>query len=124
MTNFDTVVRWIKAFEADHKPDLWLKLIREEYQELEDAITDGDEIAIADAIADLEWVMHGYSYSLRHDADAIFQEVKRSNFSKMGEDGHPIKRGDGKIMKGPNYSPPALESFIEVAVATRARDER
>jgi predicted HAD superfamily Cof-like phosphohydrolase len=124
VTQFETVIKWIETFDADHKPDLWLSLINEEYRELQEAIAEGDEIAIADAMADLQWVMHGYSYSLRHDADAIFAEVERSNNSKLGLDGLPIRREDGKIMKGPNYSAPQLEPFVIAARASRARDGR
>lgn len=88
------------------------KLNREEIQELFDAWEDEDLVEYADAVCDLVYVLVGSLVSFGVDFDACFAEVHRSNMSKLGEDGKPIVRHDGKILKGPNFTPPDLRSII------------
>lgn len=87
---------------------LRIDLIKEELQELEDAIEDQNIIDILDALSDLQYVLDGtyLEFGLEHLKDASFAEVHRSNMSKVGSDGQPIKREDGKILKGPYYRAP------------------
>lgn len=95
--------------------ELRLDLIQEEVEELEDAINESNLVAIADALTDILYVVYGAGHSFGIDLDACYAEVHRSNLSKLGEDGRPLKREDGKVMKGPNYSPPDLESILNGA---------
>src|SRR4051812_31492614 len=80
---------------------LRLKLIREETDELEAALKAGDMVAAADALADLEYVVHGTSLSMGITTRPLFMEVHRSNMSKLGPDGQVLRRDDGKVLKGP-----------------------
>ncbi len=85
------------------------RLIQEEYYEFVDAKTDIDRL---DALADLLYVVYGAAHALGYDIDGAFREVHRSNMSKLDSDGKPIYREDGKVMKGPNYTPPDLHPFV------------
>lgn len=93
----------------EEQAELYISLIDEEYSELADAETDEDCL---DAICDLIWVLVGLGSSLGYDVAGAWQEVVDSNMSKLGENGRPIIREDGKIMKGPNYFRPSLTQFI------------
>lgn len=87
-------------------------LHREEFSELIDAMDRGNLIDLADAICDLVYVVVGTAVSFGIPFDRCFQEVQASNMSKLGEDGKPIVREDGKILKGPNFFKPNLERVI------------
>ncbi len=87
-------------------------LLREEARELIDACDAGDLIKIADGIADVLYVVYGTAVTYGLDADALLREVHRSNMSKLDEHGNPVRRDDGKILKGANYSPPQLDRVI------------
>lgn len=93
-----------------------LALLKEELAELEQAIANNDRLEILDALTDLQYVLDGtyIVFGMAHMKDAAFAEVHRSNMSKLGEDGNPIYREDGKVLKGPRYSPPNLERFFEL----------
>jgi predicted HAD superfamily Cof-like phosphohydrolase len=84
------------------------KLIREEFKELMKALEEEDIVGIADGLADLTVVVYGTALSYGIDLDRVMQEVHRSNMSKLGEDGKPIYREDGKVLKGPYFSPPDI----------------
>ena len=90
-------------------------LLIEEVDELVQALKDGDQIETLDALVDIQYVLDGAFLSLgfAHLKDAAFDEVHRSNMSKLDEKGNPIYRGDGKILKGANYSPPNLAGVID-----------
>ena len=92
--------------------ELRLELIQEELEELSDAVADRDMIQIADALTDLLYVVYGAGHSFGLDLDECFEEVHRSNMSKLGENGRPIYREDGKVMKGPGYFEPDLEGIL------------
>ena len=121
-TNFELVGDFMEAFGQDVQleptwPDfntreLRLELIAEELDELSDAIADRDMIQIADALTDLLYVVYGAGHAFGIDLDECFQEVHSSNMSKLGENGRPIHREDGKVMKGPGYFEPDLESIL------------
>ena len=92
--------------------ELRLELIQEELDELSDAVADRDMIQIADALTDLLYVVYGAGHAFGLDLDECFEEVHRSNMSKLGENGRPIHREDGKVMKGPGYFEPDLEGIL------------
>lgn len=96
--------------------ELRINLIAEELKELQEALENDDVLETLDALIDLQYVLDGafLSFGLHPVKDAAFNEVHRSNMSKLGEDGKPIRReGDGKVMKGPNYFKPDLAQFIK-----------
>lgn len=95
--------------------DLRIDLLREELKELEDAIEAIDEVAVLDALTDLQYVLDGAYLALGFSKykDAAFAEVQASNMSKLGEDGKPICREDGKILKGANYFKPNLQKILK-----------
>lgn len=121
-TNFELVGDFMEAFGQDVQleptwPDfntreLRLELIAEELDELSDAVADRDMIQIADALTDLLYVVYGAGHAFGLDLDECFQEVHASNMSKLGPNGRPIHREDGKVMKGPGYFEPDLESIL------------
>ena len=101
------------GFPDERTRSLRIDLIDEEFNELIDAENDGDLVAVADALADLDYVINGMALQYGINLDDCFAEVHRSNMSKLGEDGKPIYREDGKILKGPNYFKPNLEQFVK-----------
>jgi predicted HAD superfamily Cof-like phosphohydrolase len=95
---------------------LRINLLQEELNELKEALANNDVLETLDALIDLQYVLDGafLSFGLQQVKEAAFAEVHRSNMSKLGEDGQPIRRPeDGKVMKGPNYTPPDLTPFIK-----------
>ncbi len=121
-SNFEKVGDFMEAFgqRVEMEPtwpdfntrELRLELIQEELDELSDAVADRDMIQIADALTDLLYVVYGAGHSFGIDLDECFEEVHRSNMSKLGENGRPIHREDGKVMKGPGYFEPDLEGIL------------
>jgi predicted HAD superfamily Cof-like phosphohydrolase len=95
---------------------LRLELIREEFEELTVATNAMDIVEIADALTDILYVVYGAGHAFGIDLDECYHEVHRSNMSKLGEDGKPIYREDGKILKGPNYFHPNLEDILDGAL--------
>jgi hypothetical protein len=92
-----------------------MDLLEEELRELGEALEERDPVAVLDALTDLQYVLDGAYLALGFHAykgDALL-EVHRSNMSKLGENGRPIYREDGKILKGPNYSPPDLAAVLK-----------
>ena len=122
MTNFEKVKEFMDIFGQEIKNkaefpnekiiDLRKKLIEEEFQELKDAIKDNDIVEVADALTDILVVTYGAGVAFGIDLDKCFQEVHRSNMSKLSQEGKPIYNEFGKVMKGPNYSRPDLKKFI------------
>ena len=92
--------------------ELRYELIREELEEMREALDTKDLVGIADALADLLYVVYGAGHSFGLDLDACFNEVHRSNMSKLDKNGKPIYREDGKVLKGEDYSPPDLKSTL------------
>jgi predicted HAD superfamily Cof-like phosphohydrolase len=91
------------------------KLMAEELKEFKEAYENNDLIEVADALTDLAYVLFGsvLEFGLQDKFEALFEEVQRSNMSKLDENGRPIKREDGKILKGPNFFLPDLKGIIE-----------
>lgn len=95
---------------------LRINLLAEELDELKEALDNGDLVETLDALIDLQYVLDGafLSFGLHGVKDEAFAEVHRSNMSKLGEDGKPIRReSDGKVLKGPNYFKPDMAQFIK-----------
>jgi predicted HAD superfamily Cof-like phosphohydrolase len=112
METFGQEVKTSPAFPDEDTCKLRVELIAEELKELVEAINDKDIVEVADALTDILYVTYGAGHAFGVDLDACFDEVQRSNMSKLGEDGKPIYREDGKILKGPNYFAPDLTKFI------------
>ena len=123
-TNFECVQEFMEVFgqEVKTKPEwpdvetmeLRIDLIEEELGELQNAIIDADGtlVDVADALSDLLYVVYGAGHSFGIDLDKCFTEVHRSNMSKLGEDGKPIYREDGKVLKGKNFTEPNLKEVL------------
>ena len=92
---------------------LRLSLIKEELLELTDAIKDKDLIEVADALTDILYVTYGAGHAFGINLDKCFEEVQKSNMSKLDKNGKPIYNEYGKVMKGPNYFKPDLSKFIK-----------
>ena len=91
------------------------ELMKEENEEYLEAAQKGDLVEVADALGDMLYILAGtmLAHGMQDKIEAVFTEIQRSNMSKLGEDGQPIYREDGKVLKGPNYSKPDLKSIIE-----------
>jgi predicted HAD superfamily Cof-like phosphohydrolase len=123
MTNFEKVGSFMKTFgqEVKSRPslstdkinNLRLSLIKEELEELKDAIKKKDLLEIADALTDILYVTYGAGHAFGINLDKCFDEVQKSNMSKLGADSKPIYNENGKVMKGPNYFKPDLSKFIK-----------
>ena len=123
MSNFDDVGTFMQTFgqEVKNKAEfpkeeiikLRYDLIKEELNELQNAIKIKNLKEIADALTDILYVTYGAGHAYGIDLDKCFSEVQRSNMSKLGEDGKPIYNEKGKVMKGPKYFKPNLKQFIE-----------
>ena len=122
MSNFSKVGIFMKTFGQDvkNKPSfstdkinkLRLDLIKEELEELSEAMKNKDLLEVADALTDILYVTYGAGHAFGIDLDKCFNEVQNSNMSKLDINGKPIFNSDGKVMKGPNYFKPDLKKFI------------
>ncbi|MDC0876169.1 nucleoside triphosphate pyrophosphohydrolase family protein [Candidatus Pelagibacter sp.] len=122
MSNFNKVGIFMKTFgqEVKNEPSLStdkinklrIDLIKEELEELKEAMDNNDLLEVADALTDILYVTYGAGHAFGIDLDKCFDEVQNSNMSKLGENGEPIYNESGKVMKGPNYFKPDLTKFI------------
>jgi len=92
-------------------------LIEEEVRELSEAAEAGDLVAVADALADIVYVAYGTAHVYGIDLDAVLDEVHASNMTKLGADGRPVRRADGKVLKGPGYRPPDISAVLGAGAA-------
>ena len=123
MTNFEKVGLFMKTFgqEVKNKPglssdkinNLRISLINEELEELKQAMKNKDLKETVDALTDILYVTYGAGHAFGVNLDKCFDEVQKSNMSKLGEDGKPIYNEAGKVMKGPSYFKPDLSKFIK-----------
>jgi len=113
MKTFGQIIRTKAEFPDNKTMQLRYDLIKEELDELEEAMKTKDLKEIADALTDILYVTYGAGCAYGIDLDKCFKEVQRANMSKLGEDGKPIYNEKGKVMKGPNYSEPNLKPFVE-----------
>ncbi len=122
MSNFSKVGIFMKTFGQDvkNKPSfstdkinkLRIDLIKEELNELQEAMKNNDLLEVADALTDILYVTYGAGHAFGIDLDRCFNEVQNSNMSKLDENGKPIYNDAGKVMKGPNYFKPDLSKFV------------
>ena len=103
-----------KADLGTEKNMLRYKLMREENEEYLEAANNGDIVEVADALGDMLYILCGtiIEHGLQDKIEEVFNEIQRSNMSKLGEDGEPIYREDGKVLKGPNYFKPNIEDIL------------
>jgi predicted HAD superfamily Cof-like phosphohydrolase len=99
---------------GEAKNTLRYNLMKEENEEYLEAVQNNDLVEIADALGDMMYILCGtiIEHGLQHKIEEVFDEIQRSNMSKLGEDGNPIYREDGKVMKGPNYFKPDFSKLI------------
>lgn len=105
----------MKADLGALKNELRFNLMKEENEEYLEAVQNNDIVEIADALGDMLYILCGtiLEHGLQHKIEAVFDEIQRSNMSKLGEDGKPIYREDGKVMKGPNYFKPNFSDILK-----------
>ena len=122
MTNFESVKKFMETFGQEIREkasfpeekitSLRYDLIKEELDELKEAIDNRDIKEVADALTDILYVTYGAGHAFGINLDKCFEEVQNSNMSKLGTDGKPIYNDKGKVMKGPNYFKPDLNKFV------------
>ena len=122
MSNFESVKKFMETFGQEIKEkasfpnekitSLRYDLIKEELDELKEAIKNKDIKEVADALTDILYVTYGAGHAFGIDLDKCFDEVQNSNMSKLDENGKPIYNESGKVMKGPNYFKPNLSKFV------------
>ena len=122
MTNYEKVGIFMKTFGQEVKSDpslstdkinkLRIDLIKEELDEFTEAMKNKDLLEVADALTDILYVTYGAGHAFGINLDQCFNEVQNSNLSKLGSDGKPIYREDGKVMTGPNYFKPNFSKFF------------
>jgi predicted HAD superfamily Cof-like phosphohydrolase len=103
------------ATEPTPRPENWklrIALLREEFEEYVAAAEAGDLVEVADALADMAYVIYGTACEYGIPLDAVLDEVHRSNMSKLGADGRPVYREDGKVLKGPAFRPPDIAAAL------------
>jgi predicted HAD superfamily Cof-like phosphohydrolase len=113
MQTFGQEVKIKAEFPNKKIIQLRYELIKEELEELNQAIKNKDIIEVADALTDILYVTYGAGHAFGVDLDKCFDEVQQSNMSKLGPDGKPIYNESGKVMKGPNYFKPNLNKFLK-----------
>tara|TARA_B110000977_G_scaffold72410_1_gene98074 strand:+ start:570 stop:959 length:390 start_codon:yes stop_codon:yes gene_type:complete len=99
---------------SDQIKELRFNLMKEENEEYQEAIQNNDLIEVADALGDMLYILCGtiLTHGMQHKITEVFEEIQRSNMSKLGADGNPIYREDGKVMKGPNYFKPDIKAIL------------
>ena len=112
MKTFGQEVKLKPSFSSDKINKLRIDLIKEELDELQEAMKNNDLLEVADALTDILYVTYGAGHAFGIDLDKCFDEVQNSNMSKLGENGEPIYNESGKVMKGPNYFKPDLSKFV------------
>ena len=113
METFGQEVKDKTEFPNEKIVQLRSNLIKEELDELNQAIKDNDIKEVADALTDILYVTYGAGHAFGVDLDKCFEEVQQSNMSKLGSDGKPIYNKSGKVMKGPYYFKPDLNKFLK-----------
>ena len=122
MTNFESVKKFMEIFGQEIKEkacfpnekitSLRYDLIKEELEELKEAMNKKDIIEVADALTDILYVTYGAGHAFGIDLDKCFDEVQNSNMSKLDDSGKPIYNESGKVMKGPKYFKPNLKKIV------------
>ena len=104
----------MKADLGENKNKLRFNLMDEENNEYFEAVQNNDLVEVADALGDMLYILCGtiLEHGMQHKIEQVFEEIQRSNMSKLGADGKPIYREDGKVLKGPNYFKPNIEDIL------------
>lgn len=123
--NIDAVKAFHSAFKIGYretpkadlgidKNELRFNLMKEENEEYLEAAKNNDLIEVADALGDMLYILCGtiIEHGMQHKIEAVFDEIQKSNMSKLGADGQPIYREDGKVLKGPNYFKPDIDKIL------------
>ena len=113
METFGQEVKTQPSFSSEKINNLRYNLIKEELDELKKAMNNKDLLEVADALTDILYVTYGAGIAFGIDLDKCFDQVQKSNMSKLGNDGKPIYNKAGKVMKGPNYFKPDLSKFVK-----------
>ena len=113
METFGQEVKTKPSFSTDKVNSLRYELIKEELEELKEAMENKDLLEVADALTDILYVTYGAGHAFGINLDKCFDEVQNSNMSKLGEDSKPIYNESGKVMKGPKYFKPDLTKFVK-----------
>ena len=105
----------LKANLGTEKNRLRFALMEEENREYLEAANKGNLVEVADALGDMLYILCGtiLEHGMQHKIDEVFEEIQRSNMSKLGLNGKPVYREDGKVLKGPNYFKPNLKTILE-----------
>ncbi len=105
----------LKTNLGEQKHLLRFNLMKEENEEYLEAVQNNDLVEIADALGDMLYILCGtiLEHGLQDKIEEVFDEIQRSNMSKLGDNGLPIYREDGKVMKGPNYFRPSFEEILK-----------
>ncbi|AMC10808.1 hypothetical protein Lupro_05935 [Lutibacter profundi] len=100
---------------SDSKLKLRFDLMAEENEEYLEAAKNNDLVEVADALGDMLYILCGtiLEHGMQHKIETVFNEIQRSNMSKLGVNGEPIYREDGKVMKGPNYFKPKIKEILD-----------
>ncbi|MDC3099287.1 nucleoside triphosphate pyrophosphohydrolase family protein [Candidatus Pelagibacter sp.] len=112
MKTFGQEVKTKPSLSTEKINKLRIDLIKEELEELTEAMNNKDLLEVADALTDILYVTYGAGHAFGIDLDQCFEEVQNSNMSKLDENGKPIYNNAGKVMKGPNYFKPDLSKFV------------
>ena len=101
---------------GEAKNVLRFNLMKEENEEYLEAVQNNDLVETADALGDMLYILCGtiIEHGMQHKIEEVFNEIQRSNMSKLGEDGKPIYREDGKVLKGPNYFKPNIKAVLDI----------
>ena len=113
MKTFGQEVKTKSGLSAEKINKLRVSLINEELEEFKEAIKNNDLKEAADALTDILYVTYGAGHAFGINLDKCFDEVQKSNMSKLGNDGKPIYNEQGKVMKGPKYFKPDLSKFLK-----------
>lgn len=105
----------LKADLGKEKNTLRFNLMKEENEEYLEAANNNDLVEVADALGDMLYILCGtiIEHGMQYKIEEVFDEIQRSNMSKLGNDGNPIYREDGKVLKGPNYFKPDIQSILD-----------
>jgi len=114
MEIFGQEVKTKPSFSTDKNNSLRYDLIKEELEELKEAMENKNLLEVADALTDILYVTYGAGHAFGIDLDKCFEEVQNSNMSKLDEDSKPIYNESGKVMKGPKYFKPNLTKFVKI----------
>ena len=114
MQKFKQEVKSKPSFPGDNIIKLRINLIKEELLELEEALNDKNIEETADALTDILYVTYGAGHAFGIDLDKCFDEVQKSNMSKLDKFGNPIYNDQGKVMKGPSYFKPNFKKILNI----------